>query len=105
MKILDQIELQNLTSHDDFNQKNIKILFSNIYHHQTISQKQKILELVDRYELYLRGKEYNNINFFDQCIINPMTKKFIKENSFFDSLQEKKLIYRDYLEVYSCSID
>ena len=102
---LDQIELQNSTSHDDFNQKNIKILFSNIYHHQTISQKQKILELVDRYELYLRGKEYNNINFFDQCIINPMTKKFIKENSFFDSLQEKKLIYKDYLEVYSCSID
>ncbi len=102
---LDQIELQNSTSHDSFNQKNVKVMFSNIYHHQLINHRQKILELVKRYEMYLMSKDYNNINFFDQCIINPLSKRFIKKNSFFDNLQGKKLIYNDDLEVYNCSIN
>ena len=102
---LDQLELQNSTSHDNFNQKNVKVLFSNLYHHQLINHRQKILELVKRYEMYLMSKDYNNINFFDQCIINPLSKRFIKKNSFFDNLQGKKLIYNDDLEVYNCSIN
>ena len=102
---LDQTELQNSTDHMDYNQKNITVLFSNLYHGQLINHRQKILELVQKYEIYLENKEYNNINFFDQCIINPLSKKFIKKNSFFDNLQGKKLIYKDYFEVYNCIIN
>jgi hypothetical protein len=61
--------------------------------------------LLNEYEDYLKEKRYNNISYFDTCVITKYDSKFIKDKSFFSSLNNEKPIYKNsFLSAYHCKL-
>lgn len=96
-----EINLDNFTVH----KKNLAILNKIIFYENFQNDYDKnipISILIENYKNYLES----NMNFekkFDLCIITKYDEKYIKNNSYFSKIQQRKPIYlNSFIKAYDC---